>query len=62
MRSRSPSPISKDVVQGTVGGRAGGRFVMNDGETALVYSVHSGELLQENGFPLLQENGAPIWT
>jgi hypothetical protein len=59
MRSRRErSPIWRDVIQGTSSGSAGGRFVMNDGESAPVYNFL---LLQENGIPLAQENGKHIY-
>ena len=51
------SPIRKDIKYGS-GGRAGGQFVIGDGESKPVYNF---ALLQETGMPLLQENGKYIY-
>lgn len=54
---RQKDPLYGDVKYGS-GGRAGGKFVMNDGQPAPVYNFN---LLQENGLPLLQESGLLIY-
>ena len=56
-RDSDLSPIRQDVRNG-MGGAAGGRFVMNDGEGRPTYNFL---LLQENGIPLAQEDGKHIY-